>query len=141
MNENFFAIESWDTGKLVYVRAEDIQTVFNCLSALMRVVALKIYPVGDTEDSDVAGTLPNDQEAIAQLFNDRLGVEVKPSPFQVEYEPEDNNRICIHISGLGSVLINRTGEGVIIDAYDQEGENNVATQALMDEEFGVETPD
>lgn len=65
-------------------------------------------------------------------------------PFTIQ-ETADIDHLSILVDGLGSVIINRSGEGVMIDIYDndQESTSCIASLALLDEDFqpeGNDTP-
>jgi len=56
--------------------------------------------------------------------------------FIVRYDKDNKNNIHIHIEGLGVVTINRTHEGLIVDAFDlTDRGDSLATICLMDTDF------
>ena len=52
-------------------------------------------------------------------------------------EQDDSNRLQVDINDLGSVLLNRTSEGLIIDVTGQDEENTIISSlGLLEEDFG-----
>lgn len=55
--------------------------------------------------------------------------------FNVDFNYEDHDRLSVEIKGLGTVAINRTSEGLIVDVHSPSDSESLATICLSDEDF------
>jgi hypothetical protein len=66
----------------------------------------------------------------------------RPARFRFTHEPEeDPDRAYVLVDGLADVKIVRTGEGIVIDVYSDDGIDVIGTLAVWNEDLAKPEPD